>query len=76
MTTWMEENEYESVRQMQGSMSMRSVGDPAAFERANYMKVLRSYTIRGQVGVLVTNGAVARAAREGGGQLDRHVSGV
>ena len=46
----MEENEYTSVRQMHGSMSMRSVGDPAAFERANYMKVLRSYTIRGQVG--------------------------
>ncbi len=42
----MEENGYESIRQMQGSMSMRSVGDPAAFERANYMKVLRSYSLR------------------------------
>ena len=39
LTIWMEENEYSSIRQMQGSMSMRSVGDPAAFERANYMKV-------------------------------------
>jgi dihydroorotate dehydrogenase (fumarate) len=48
MTSWMEENEYESVRLMQGSMSMRSVGDPAAFERANYMKVLRSYSLRGR----------------------------
>jgi dihydroorotate dehydrogenase (fumarate) len=47
LTTWMEENEYSSVRQIQGSMSMRSVGDPAAFERANYMKVLRSYSLRG-----------------------------
>ena len=46
---WMEENEYASVRQMQGSMSLRSVGDPAAFERANYMKVLRSYSLRGAV---------------------------
>ena len=45
---WMEENEYSSIRQMQGSMSMRSVGDPAAFERANYMKVLRSYSLRGR----------------------------
>ena len=48
MTSWMEENEYESVRQMQGSMSMRSVADPAAFQRANYMKVLRSYSLRGR----------------------------
>lgn len=40
---WMEEKEYESIRQMQGSMSQLSVSDPAAFERANYMKVLRSF---------------------------------
>jgi dihydroorotate dehydrogenase (fumarate) len=43
---WMEEHEYESVRQMQGSMSQRSVPDAAAFQRANYMKVLRSYSLR------------------------------
>ena len=43
MRAWMEEYEYESVRQMQGSMSQRSIGDPTAFERANYMKVLRSF---------------------------------
>jgi len=42
---WMEQHEYESVRQMQGSMSQRSVRQPAAFERANYMKVLSSYTV-------------------------------
>jgi dihydroorotate dehydrogenase (fumarate) len=48
LTVWMEENEYSSIRQMQGSMSMRSVGDPAAFERANYMKVLQSYSLRGR----------------------------
>ncbi len=48
MTFWMEENGYESIRQMQGSMSMRFVSDPAAFERANYMKVLRSYSLRGR----------------------------
>ncbi len=40
---WMEENEYESVAQLQGSMSQRNVADPAAFERANYMKVLQSW---------------------------------
>jgi len=43
MQAWMEEHEYESVRQMQGSMSQKSVKDPAAFERANYMKVLNSF---------------------------------
>jgi len=40
---WMEENEYNSIQQMQGSMSQKAVADPAAFERANYMKVLNSY---------------------------------
>jgi dihydroorotate dehydrogenase (fumarate) len=43
MVQWMEEFEYESVRQMQGSMSQQSVGEPAAFERANYMKMLESW---------------------------------
>lgn len=46
LLNWMEENEYESVRQMQGSMSQRSINDPSAFERANYMRVLRSYAMR------------------------------
>lgn len=40
---WMEEHEYESVEQMKGSMSHKSVAEPAAFERANYMRVLKSY---------------------------------
>jgi dihydroorotate dehydrogenase (fumarate) len=43
MQAWMEEHNYESVKQMQGSMSQKSVKDPAAFERANYMKVLSSF---------------------------------
>lgn len=46
MLSWMEEHEYESIKQMQGSMSQKSVTDPDAFERANYMKVLRSYSIK------------------------------
>jgi dihydroorotate dehydrogenase (fumarate) len=41
--TWMLEHEYQSIRQMQGSMSQESVKDPAAFERANYMKVLNAF---------------------------------
>ncbi len=40
---WMKEREYESIEQMQGSMSQKSVKEPSAFERANYMKVLGSF---------------------------------
>jgi len=43
MQVWMEEHEYESIVQMQGSMSQQHVAEPAAFERANYMKVLQSW---------------------------------
>jgi dihydroorotate dehydrogenase (fumarate) len=43
---WLEEHEYDSVRQMCGSMSRRSVRDPTAFERGNYMRVLSSYAPR------------------------------
>lgn len=40
---WMVDHEYQSIEQMRGSMSHRSVAEPAAFERANYMKVLNSF---------------------------------
>jgi dihydroorotate dehydrogenase (fumarate) len=40
---WMIEHEYVSVQQMKGSMSQKSVADPSAFERANYMKALNTY---------------------------------
>jgi len=40
---WMKHKEYESISQMQGSMSQANVAEPAAFERANYIKVLSSY---------------------------------
>jgi dihydroorotate dehydrogenase (fumarate) len=43
---WLETHEYESIKQMQGSMSQRNVANPAAFERANYMKVLNSFELR------------------------------
>ncbi len=46
LRAWMEEHEYESIQQMQGSMSRQKVADPAAFSRANYMKVLGSYSTR------------------------------
>ncbi|MEA5535657.1 dihydroorotate dehydrogenase-like protein [Crocosphaera sp. XPORK-15E] len=40
---WMEENEYESIQQMQGSLSQLNCPDPTAFERAQYMKALQTY---------------------------------
>jgi dihydroorotate dehydrogenase (fumarate) len=40
---WMEEHEYDSIRQMIGSMSQQNVSEPMAFERANYMKMLAAY---------------------------------
>lgn len=42
LRAWMERNEYETVEQMQGSMSYRKVADPSALERGNYMKVLNA----------------------------------
>jgi dihydroorotate dehydrogenase (fumarate) len=41
--TWMEEHDYDSVSTMKGSMSSKSIADPAAFERANYIKTLQSF---------------------------------
>ena len=41
---WLDEREYTSVEQMKGSLSQQSCPDPDAFERANYMKALKSYT--------------------------------
>jgi dihydroorotate dehydrogenase (fumarate) len=49
LLSWMEEHEYESIRQMCGSMSQRNVPDPAAFQRSNYVRVLSSYTRRGAI---------------------------
>ena len=43
MEAWMTAHEYASVSQMKGSMSQGAVAEPAAFERANYMKVLNSF---------------------------------
>lgn len=43
LQAWMSEHEYESIRQMQGSMSQKHVATPDAFERGNYMKVLQSW---------------------------------
>jgi dihydroorotate dehydrogenase (fumarate) len=43
MREWMTRREYQSVRQMKGSMSQLKVANPSAFERGNYIKILESY---------------------------------
>jgi dihydroorotate dehydrogenase (fumarate) len=44
LVAWMTEHEYDSVDQLRGSASQAAVEDPSAFERANYMRTLRSWT--------------------------------
>jgi len=43
---WMAEHEYDSVRQLKGSVSQRGVPDPAAYERANYLHTLTTFSSR------------------------------
>lgn len=45
LADWMEEHEYPSIAEMQGSMSQQAVAEPAAFERANYMKALNTFDL-------------------------------
>jgi dihydroorotate dehydrogenase (fumarate) len=42
---WMQEHEYESIDQMKGSLSHKSIANPSAYERANYMKALNRYKL-------------------------------
>ena len=44
LTAWLTEHEYESVSQLKGSLSQKKCPEPAAFERAQYMKALTGYT--------------------------------
>jgi dihydroorotate dehydrogenase (fumarate) len=44
LRAWMEEHEYESVEQLRGSATQATAEDPSAFERANYMKTLHSWS--------------------------------
>ncbi len=41
---WLLAHEYESVRQLKGSVSQQHAIDPSAYERANYVQVLDSYS--------------------------------
>ncbi len=44
LVAWMTEHEYESVDQLRGSASQAAVADPSTYERANYMRTLRSWS--------------------------------
>jgi len=46
LVEWLDSHEYESVAQMRGSMSQKSVAFPAAFERAHYVRALNSYEFK------------------------------
>ena len=45
MERWMHEHEYQSLKQMLGSMSLAHCPDPNAFSRANYMRILQSWRV-------------------------------
>ena len=44
MSLWLEEREYLSLNELHGSLSQINVAAPAAFERANYIQIVRSYS--------------------------------
>ena len=41
---WMEEHDYQSIAQMRGALSQIHCEDPAAYERAQYMRALTGYS--------------------------------
>jgi dihydroorotate dehydrogenase (fumarate) len=43
---WMDRHRYETLDQLRGRASQRTVPDPAAFERANYIRTLASHPVR------------------------------
>ncbi len=45
LAAWLTEHEYESVSQLKGSLSQEKCAEPAAFERAQYMKALTGYAL-------------------------------
>ena len=49
MVAWMEEHEYTSLAQMQGSMNLLMCPDPTVYERANYMLILQSWRDGGRI---------------------------
>ena len=50
MAAWLEEHEYSSLAQARGSMNLLACPDPAAYERANYMMIMQSWSGGGNAG--------------------------
>ena len=45
LETWMKDHEYQSIEEFRGAMNLKRCADPAAFERANYMRILQSWRV-------------------------------
>jgi dihydroorotate dehydrogenase (fumarate) len=45
MEQWLEESPYDSIEQVKGVLSHQQMADPAAYERASYVKMLGSYAV-------------------------------
>jgi len=43
LRVWLEQHEYDSVKQLKGSLSQRNCDDPSAFERAQYMRAISNF---------------------------------
>ena len=43
LSSWLQEHEYTSVKQLSGSMNLVRCPDPSGYERANYVKLLQSW---------------------------------
>jgi dihydroorotate dehydrogenase (fumarate) len=44
LTAWLEAHGYDSLGELKGTMSQNNCPDPSAFERAQYVRGLSSYT--------------------------------
>jgi dihydroorotate dehydrogenase (fumarate) len=45
LENWMKEHDYSNIDEFRGAMNLRRCADPAAFERANYMRILQSWRV-------------------------------
>ncbi len=45
LVAWMEEHEYQSVKQLKGSLSQKNCAEPSAFERAQYMRAISQFPL-------------------------------
>ncbi len=45
LETWMTDHDYQSIEEFRGAMNLKRCTNPAAFERANYMRILQSWRV-------------------------------